>query len=177
MSELLLCYHGYLKTTTLRSNTYDIKVYGNKADGVASYVEFSFNFPDYAGQSFRHSLENFPHIDSIHQGIAILDINGDNNDDIILDLGENGHQGCAACFVFSLSEYQYIAVSDFTALASPKIAFSPNDGLVIISENTPDDLNSPFNNSFGSWSEYKIENSNLIFITSLDDISNLIFIF
>lgn len=175
--DLLLCYHGHLKTTTLRSNTYDIKVYGDKTDGVAFYVEFSFKFPDSADQSFRHSLENFPHIDSIHQGIAILDVNGDNNDDIILDFGENGHQDCVACFVFSPFEYQYIAVSDFTALASPKIALSSNNELVIISENKPGYLNYPPINSFDGWLKYKIENSNLIFITSLDDISNLTFIF
>lgn len=175
--DLLLCYHGYLKTDTLRSNIYDIKFFGNKNDGVASYIEFSFEFPDYINQSFTYSLENFPHINSIHQGIAVLDINGDNNDDIILDLGENGHQKSAACFIFSPFEHQYIAISDFTTLASPKIAFSSNNELMVISENSSNYLNSPGNNSLSEWSKYKIENANLKFITSLDDISNFVFIF
>lgn len=177
--DLLSYYHGYLNTDDYRSTIYDIKVYGDINDGVACYIDFLFTFPDSTNQAFTYSLDNFPHTNSIRQGIAVLDMNGDMNDDIVLDLGENGHQTSSACFIFSPSKYKFISVADFTTLASPRISLSSHGNLTIVSDDVPGHLYPAPDGSFERWSEYKVDGEQLEFLHYLhsDDIKRKNFIF
>ena len=150
---------------------YDIEVLGEKYenDGVGFSITFSFQFGSSEPQSFDYKLDHHPHIGSMDDGLIILDINDDGYQDIFLDAGTSGHMKLCVCYVFDSAQNEYVPVSGFDRLASPRIFISQGGEISVIVDDNPGNLEPAPDGSVNAWSEYRVEGSELVLLSNPTD--------
>lgn len=114
----------------LQEYAISVKINYEKIDG--SSMELAFSDSD-SGQIFQHLIYNdfrddfMP--DTIQEGVRILDVNHDANDDIMLDLGVYGWARLYACFVYDSSVNAFVQVPDFEEHPFPEVL--SDQGLIL----------------------------------------------
>lgn len=89
---------------------------------------------DSSGNPFFSFIDNFSTDDfnpeTIDIGYLISDVNGDGNDDILIDLGGAAPYRYFNCYVYDFNKMNFIKVKGFSSLPDPKII---SDDEIVIS--------------------------------------------
>jgi len=122
--------------------------------------------PDRGCQTLSYWAETCVWPESIEQEPCARDLNGDGNDDFLIELGIIGHRRTSACFVYDPKEGQYVIVSGFDSLHTSR--FDSEKGYfraeldVEFADYTPGAQ--PYD---GGIEKYCIDGENLVFIGRL----------
>ena len=113
-------YGGLHVVRNSRLITYDIKTYYE--DEIA-HGKIEFVFSEFGEELSFQTLEyeiGYFWPETVRQGLLVDDVNGDGNEDIILELGIRGKAGHSICYVYDEATARYKAVDKFDELLNPK---------------------------------------------------------
>ena len=125
-TALVARYYGSLDITDAPLFSYDISMVYHKphaAEENEKTFEIHLRFYEFNSntlvQELIYTAEKCLWPESVDQGLLVEDVNGDGNDDILMDLGIMGQMRHAVCFVYAPDNAQYVVVPGFDELNTP----------------------------------------------------------